>query len=67
MDKNPAAMSIHEIQIIIKPTRIIDRTAPISQIKPAFSNIFSPERADNASKDFLKNTAEMIMDMTTVK
>lgn len=67
IEKNPTAMIIHAIHTIIKPTRIIDRTAPMSQIRPAVSKVFSPDFVERASKDFLKNTAEMIRDMTSVK
>jgi hypothetical protein len=56
MEKKPTAISIQEIQIIIIPIKGI--AAPMSQTKPAAPNIFSPDRVESASKDFLNNTAE---------
>ena len=53
IEKKATAASIQAISVRMVPIRIIVRTAPISKISPAVSNIFSPDFSESKEKAFL--------------
>jgi len=65
IEKNPTAINIQAIPMIMKPIKIIVRTAPISHNNPAVSKIFSPDFMERLVNDFLKNIAEMMANMNS--